>query len=467
MKRKKVCVVGAGWAGLAAAIGATQGGHQVTVLEASRTLGGRARTLAAGVTHPLPDGSATSLDNGQHILIGAYRETLKLMRLVGVEPEDTLLRLPLTLLQPDGSGLRLPDWPQPWNLLAGVLGAKGWSWGDKQSLITAIRRWQRSHFQCGAAASVADICIGIRPLVMDTFISPLCVSALNTPVQDASGQVFLTVLGDTLKAVKAPPLRPEGTQTADGVKHRSGSDILLPKVDLSALFPDAAARWLERHGAQMRLGIRAPSPRWQAGYWYVGDEQFDAIVWATAPAHAVQALSEYAPQAPKNLGIYLERWLRPAQKLQFASIATVYAQAEGLVLPHAMLALPSSPQAPAQFVFDRGQLGGPQGLMAFVVSAATDTLETTQALVLAQAQRELKPWLQGRQFVAVQTVVEKRATLACTPRQTRPPQRIAPGLLACGDYLYAPYPSTLEGAVRSGLMAAMALDEADGFSWKD
>ena len=467
MKRKKVCVVGAGWAGLAAAIGATQGGHQVTVLEASRILGGRARTLAADVTHTLPYGSATLLDNGQHVLIGAYRETLALMRLLGLDPEELLLRMPLTLLQPDGSGLRLPDWPQPWNLLAGVLRAKGWSWGDKQSLITAIRRWQRSHFQCSAAASVADICVGIRPLVMDSFISPLCVSALNTPVQDASGQVFLTVLGDTLKALKDQRTDRALAHPAPGVKHWSGSDMLLPKTDLSALLPDAAARWLDAHGAQLRLGERAPSPRWEAGHWYVGDARFDAIVWATSPAHAVQALQEYAPQAPKNLGIYLERWLRTAQKLQFASIATVYAHAEGLVLPHPMLSLPDSPQAPAQFVFDRGQLGGPPGLMAFVVSAATESAETTQALVLAQAQRQLEPFLQGRQLTAVQTVVEKRATLACTPRQTRPPQRVAPGLLACGDYLYAPYPSTLEGAVRSGLMAAMALDEADGFSWKD
>jgi hypothetical protein len=467
LKRKKVCVVGAGWAGLAAAIGATQGGHQVTVLEASRSLGGRARTVAADVTHALPDGRVTPLDNGQHILIGAYRETLKLMRLVGMDPEDTLLRLHLTLLQPDGSGLRLPDWPQPWSLLAGVLGAKGWTWGDKQSLITAIRRWQRSHFQCSAAASVADICVGIRPRVMDSFISPLCVSALNTPAQEASAQVFLTVLGDTLKAVVRPQIAEDSAQGTHGLKHWAGSDLLLPKTDLSALFPDAAARWLEANGAQLRLGSRAPSPLWRAGHWFVGEEEFDAIIWATSPAHAVQALTEYAPQAPKNLGMYLERWLRPAEKLKFASIATVYAHADGLVLPHAMLALPSSPKAPAQFVFDRGQLGGPQGLMAFVVSAATDDARTTQALVLAQARRALEPYLQGRPFVAVQTVVEKRATLACTPRQARPPQRVAPGLLACGDYLYAPYPSTLEGAVRSGLMAAMALDEADGFSWKD
>ena len=131
-----------------------------------------------------------------------------------------------------------------------------------------------------------------------------------------------------------------------------------------------------------------------------------------------------------------------------------------------MLALANSPQLPAQFVFDRGQLGGPPGLMAFVVSAALGTHEALEEKVLIQANSQLEHLLDGQRLVPVQTVVEKRATLACTPRLARPPQRIAPGLLACGDYLYAPYPSTLEGAVRSGLMAAMALDEADGFAWK-
>jgi len=466
LKSKKVCVVGAGWAGLAAAVGATQGGHRLTVLEAARTLGGRARTLATDVTHCLPDGSTPALDNGQHILIGGYRETLDLMRVVGLDPADLLLRLPLTLQFPDGSGLRLPDWPQPWNQLAGVLGARGWSLGDKWSLLKALRRWQGAHFECTAATTVAELCVGIRPQVMDGFIEPLCVSALNTSAQQASGQVFLTVLYDTLKPV-AHPKMPEGAALGQAAERPwAGSDLLLPRTDLSALFPKAAMGWLQAHGAAVRLGERAPTPRWSAGQWHVGDETFDAVVWATAPAQAVQALAEYAPEAPKNLAIYLQRWLRLAQKLKYEAIATVYAHAHGLVLPVPMLALTSSPQLPAQFVFDRGQLGGPAGLMAFVASAAVGTHEALEEKVLAQANSQLEHLLDGKRLVTVQTVVEKRATLACTPRLARPPQRIAPGLLACGDYLYAPYPSTLEGAVRSGLMAAMALDEADGFSWK-
>ena len=117
-----------------------------------------------------------------------------------------------------------------------------------------------------------------------------------------------------------------------------------------------------------------------------------------------------------------------------------------------MLTLRPDARQPAQFVFDRGQLGGPAGLLAFVLSASRGEREALQAQVLTQAQAQL-----GLQLQAVQTVVEKRATFACTPGLQRPPRQIAPGLQACGDYIEGPYPATLEGAVRSGLAAAQAL----------
>src|SRR6218665_3686502 len=123
----KVAVIGAGWAGMAAAIAHAQAGRRVTVFEAARRVGGRARAVAGA----LPDGSAVTLDNGQHILIGAYRESLRLMRLVGVDAASALLRLPLTLLFADGQGLQLPDLPPPLDALLGIARAKGWHWRDK------------------------------------------------------------------------------------------------------------------------------------------------------------------------------------------------------------------------------------------------------------------------------------------------------------------------------------------------
>ena len=107
----RVAVVGAGWAGLAAAATLAERGHPVTVFEASRSLGGRARRVTI-------DG--VDLDNGQHILIGAYAEALRLMRLVGADPERLLVRLPLELRYASGFHLRAPPLPAPLHLLAGL-----------------------------------------------------------------------------------------------------------------------------------------------------------------------------------------------------------------------------------------------------------------------------------------------------------------------------------------------------------
>jgi hydroxysqualene dehydroxylase len=426
----KLAIVGAGWAGMAAAIQATQDGHHATVFEAARAVGGRARALNG----TLPDGTPVVLDNGQHILIGAYSETLKLMRTVGVDAQATLLRMPLTLLFPDGNGLALPNWPSPLDALAGIAQAKGWTWTDKWRLLRTASGWQLGSFACAPHTSVADLCRTLTPTVLATMIDPLCVSALNTPATRASGQVFLTVLRDSLFG------------------GRGSSNLLLPRTDLATLFPQAAAAWLQAQGGVVQLGTRVEQITHQAKVWLVNGQPFDAVLWATSSSNAAAALAEYAAEAPERIAMLMRSWAATAQALQFEAIATVYAHADGARLSQPMLALRSDAAYPAQFVFDRGQLGGPQGLLAFVVSASEGDRDTLQTRVLAQAQAQL-----GLTLTPMQTVVEKRATFACTPGLVRPRQAIAPNMWACGDYVDGPYPATLEGAVRSGVAAASAL----------
>ena len=132
----KVAVIGAGWGGMAAAVQAAQAGHAVTVFEAGRAPGGRARAVAA----QRADGTPVLLDNGQHILIGAYTECLRLMRAVGVDPDHALLRLPLQLVFPDGAGLQLPDVPPPWDALTGIARTRGWSLGERLALLARVSR---------------------------------------------------------------------------------------------------------------------------------------------------------------------------------------------------------------------------------------------------------------------------------------------------------------------------------------
>lgn len=419
---------------MAAAVYAVQAGHTVTVLEATRTLGGRARGSEARG----PDGEALRLDNGQHILIGAYRETLALMHTVGVDTGSQLLRLPLALQTPDGQGLAMPDWPSPWNALGGILSAKGWDAGDKWSLLRAAVGWQLRGFACAPEASVAELCRGLRPRVMRTLIEPLCVSALNTPCERASGQVFLRVLRDSLFA---------GAGSAD---------LLLPRTDLSALFPEPAARWLEQRGAEVRLGTRVTSLTYAQGWWVDG-ECFDAVLCCTPPWVTARAMDEASAGMVPALAEAVQAWARLAQGLHFEAITTVYVHAALARLPRPLLALHPGADRPAQFVFDKGQLGGPAGLLAFVVSASGTEREATEQAVLAQAREQLGALVDCTNLRVLQTIVEKRATFACTPGLVRPPTEVAPGLLVCGDYVEGPYPATLEGAVLSASAAVQAL----------
>ena len=429
----KMAIVGAGWAGLAAAVEATATGHQVTVFEASHSVGGRARALPG----KLPDGAPVVLDNGQHILIGACVETLRLLRQVGIEARHALLRLPMTLRFPDGGGLQFADAPAPLDALAAIVMARGWSLSDKWSLLRLTRRWQRQGFQCDARATVAQLCGTLSPRPMAELIAPLCVAALNTPAGRASATVFLRVVQDAL-------FGPSGS-----------SKLLLPRIDLSELFPNAAARWLARHDSRLHLGARVEGLVAHGSRWQVRDECFDAVLLATTASESIRLLEQSCEGAPTSTAGAIHNWIGICRALQFDAISTVYAWGLDASLPHPMLALrsgtdPRTP-APAQFVFDRGRLGGPSGLLAFVVSASRGARATLQAQVLAQAQAQL-----GLQLQAVQTLVEKRATFACTPALLRPAQQIAPGLLACGDYVAGPYPATLEGAVRSAVTAVDA-----------
>ena len=446
----KIAIVGAGWAGMAAAVTAVQAGHDAIVFEAARAVGGRARALLC----TLPDGTEATLDNGQHILIGAYTDTLQMMRAVGLDPERVMLRQALSLPFPDGKGLQTPlwaaRWPAPLDALAAIATAKGWTWRDKASLMRHAMAWQLRGFKCAPLLSVADLCQGMAPRVFQELIEPLCVSALNTPAQASSAQVLLRVLKDAMFGV------------------RGGSNLLLPRVDLGALFPSQAQQWLAQRAdapgqsspagnAIVRCGHRVTRLEWQAPHWLVDGEAFDRVIWATSASEAARAQVESAKDAPESIAEAMTAWAAVADALHFEAITTVYAMAPGIRLPHAMLALHNTPESPAQFVFDRGQLGGPEGLLAFIVSASQGTRESLQIAVLAQARAQLGHLI-AKPLQAVQTVIEKRATFACTPGLLRPAQRIAPSLVAAGDYVEGPYPATLEGAIRSGVSAVACLD---------
>ncbi len=405
-------IIGGGWAGLAAAVRATQKGFAVRLLEAAPQLGGRARR----VVH-----EGLALDNGQHILIGAYRDTLRLLHTLGVDTEAALLRLPLQLQDIHGQGLALPALPAPLNLLVGVCSARGWSWADKFSLLRQATGWQTQGFACEAHMTVAELCQGLTPKVMQQLIDPLCISALNLSATQASGQIFLTVLKDALWS------------------GNGSSDMLLPKVDLGSLMPDAAHAWLTAHGAIVETHQRIED----LGPWLQ-----HPVVLACPPWEAAKLTHGVVPA-----------WSAQAASLTHTAIATVYVRtAKQLSWRKPIVALHSHPQAPAQFAFDKGNLSDDpawQGVLALVVSASTHERDTITQQVMGQ----IRDQLDIHDASLLTTVVEKRATFACTPALLRPPVQVCAGIWACGDYVAGPYPATLEAAVRSGFAAADALPQ--------
>jgi squalene-associated FAD-dependent desaturase len=420
MTARRVAVVGAGWAGLAAAVRLAQAGHAVTLFEMAAEPGGRARAVVR-------DGQ--SLDNGQHILIGAYRRTLALMQTCGVDPSRVLHRMPLTLRYPDGRGLQMPPGPPLLAFARAVMSCEGWTWFDRLALLGAASAWALRGFQCHPSLSVGALTRNLPSRVRALLIDPLCVAALNTPAHEASAMVLLRVLRDAL------------------FSGRGSADLLLPSRPLSELLPEPARRWLSQAGVDLRWRRRVQALDLIQAKWQLDGEAFDRVVLACSAAEAAR-LS--APSAPA--------WSARAAALQYEPIVTVYLRCEGARLAAPMMALPEGPQAPAQFAFDHGALGGTPGLFALVVSGARPWVERGLDHTAAAAHMQVSELLPAATIQ--QVLAEKRATFRCTPGLDRPPAVVAPGLVAAGDYIEGPYPATLEGAVRAGEAAAALIGSA-------
>ncbi len=424
----KVAIIGGGWAGMAAAVRLAQRGIRVSVLEAARTLGGRARRVEL-------DGSV--LDNGQHILLGAYSRCLSVMREVGIEPH-ALQRLPLQLHYVQGPGLQAPRWPAPWHMLGAVCGAHGLSLRDKWSMLQFMHLLKQHDWQTPTDMTVEALTYATSANVRRYLLHPLCVSALNTPAEEACAQVFANVLRDSLGAA------------------RENSDLLIPQVDLSSLFPDAAARYITARGGEVKLGCAITRIQTSGAHFHLPEctEPFDRVIIATPPTRAREFLGGLQNE---HTAIYDTRF----EGLRYEPITTVYLKLRRrLVLKTPMLALDSSVRRRdfGQFLFARGEW------LAVVISAARQAAMLTHHELVSAVSAQLRATFHlPIEVRAARIITEKRATFLCTPGLLRPDiETPIPGLWLAGDYVASAdrlthYPATLESAVRAGERAAQAI----------
>ncbi len=427
-----VAIIGGGYSGMAAAVTLAQRDIPVTIFESAKQLGGRAR----GMQH-----NHTQIDNGQHILLGCYRHTLQLIEQVGGNIERDFLRLPLQLTLHNRFELKAPALPAPLHLLVGLLSAKGLSFIQRLVAARFMLAMRRIHFALPHDTSALELLRAYRQddALIRLLWEPICISALNTPAHKASARILLNVLRDSLNS------------------SRGDSDMLLPRVDFSALFPDRAAEYVKQrggkvftacsveaimaHGEELELltSQACPEPSRRSA------QRFSHVICAASPANTARLFRAVPQLTPVAAQI---------EALTFQPIYTVYLQyPEQVRLPHAMLGLD---RCFTQWLFDKGQIAGQPGLIAAVISAEGLHQELEHIQLAQKVVHELREQL-GISVAPLwhQVIAEKRATFSCEPNLCRPAHITPlPNLLLAGDYTAGDYPATLEGAVMSGIRCA-------------
>ncbi len=422
-----VAVIGGGYAGMTAAVELAARGIPVTVYESAKQLGGRAR----GVLY-----KDTQLDNGQHLLLGCYRETLRLIEMVGGDISQDFLCLPLQLDLHKQFSLKAPHLPAPLHLLVAFLKAHGLSWNERFKAARFMLTLQKMQFhltQDMTVNALLDRYEQDHNLKLKLW-EPLCIAALNTPIHKASAQVMLNVLRDALN------------------RKRTDSDMLLPRLDFSALFPDRAANFVAQHGGKVLLSASVgkidPDAEGVTLTTEAGVHQHSHVICAASPVVTAKLLRPITA---------LQASVAQIEALEHQPIYTLYLQYPSHVhLPSPMLGLH---QRYSQWLFDKGQIAGQHGLIASVISAEGIHQDLSQDVLASKVIAELSDEFgitEAPQWYKV--IAEKRATFCCSPDLSRPHQVTAlPQILLAGDYTTGDYPATLEGAVMSGVRCAAAV----------
>ena len=414
-------IIGGGWSGLAAAVRLAEAGQNPILFEAAKQLGGRARTVKW---------QNIEIDNGQHLMIGAYRHMLDLLHRVGIEENHVFQRMALDLqiLDPYFQPLHLKApalLPWPVAILPSLYSSLGWQ--DLLNFWRLIRQLNSSDKTQNL--TVSQWCESTRQSsrLISQLWTPLCLAIMNTPIDQASASVFAVTLHDSL------------------LSKRQSADLLIPQKPLGDVLPGPCEKFILKHGGDIRLQTRIEKIVTDAG-------KVTGIVSANDEFIATENIIVALP--PNALQKLLAKQLN-LPKVTECPITTVYLQYPSYVrLDHQMIGLSNSL---SQWIFDRSEQS--PGLIAIVISGPGNHESLTKQQLIDRVVIDLKKVLPSLPvvYLAAHVIREKRATFSCgvVENSQRPSCKTAiQGLWIAGDYAENPYPATLESAVMNGYRAA-------------
>ncbi len=441
LKKNKIIIVGAGWAGLAAALELSRAGKEVLILEASPQAGGRARCISFG---------NDIVDNGQHLFIGAYEHTLKLMADLNLDEKTLFRREPFRLYMHHGNriiDLKFKNLKTPFHLLSGLLFAKGLHLREKLAFMKFGLFLHRNAFEISHDLSVHKLLQKTKqPLSLIKGVwEPLALAALSTPIEHASSKVFLEILRKTFK------------------ENKHHSDLLFAKNHLSALLPEPAIQYLSQKGCQIHYNERVQSLCIEDNHC-VGVKtnartfMTHSVILATPPNITAKLLQPIP---------ILATLCQQLESFTFETITTIYFKyAKPLHLPCPMLGFVGKT---AQWIFKRDIAD--QHILSIVITGKGPHHHLSHPELIAIVKEELASiYPELKHPLDWRIISEKRAAFTCNVNihENRPYAKTSiQNLLLAGDYTQTSYPATLEAAIISGIKAAQLVSLKDTIQKKD
>ena len=441
MRPSTVAIAGGGLGGRAAGCALAEAGFRVTLFERRPFLGGR----ASSYQHP---GTGEVVDNCQHVLLGCCTNLVDLYRRTGVEKKIRWYEN-LTFVEPGGraSVIGPSSLPAPLHTAPAFLGAACLNLGDKLAISRAMMAlvpsappdrgesfldWLKRHGQTARA--------------IDRFWKTILVSALNEDLDQISVPYAAQVVRESF------------------LKSAAAGRMGIPTVPLTELY-GAAGDYIGARGGEIRLraGVEAFAAQdAEVAVCVNGQEQrFDYLVVGVS----FDVLARMLPQTPEAASL--------AAKLEHFNTSPItgihlWFDREISNLDHAVLL-----DRTIQWMFHKSRLieareKGSGSYVELVVSCSRSLVEKSKAEIVEMAVKEVQeffPEARGAKLLKSTVIKEVHATYSAKPGvdQYRPAAETAwPRILLAGDYTATGWPATMEGAVRSGYLAAEAVTRAAG-----